>query len=65
VNSNEQNGIFLQYSSSNTLRSNNVFNNTYGIYLSGSSSNTLSNNNANSNNANGISLDYYSSSNML
>ncbi|MDD2665424.1 MAG: NosD domain-containing protein [Methanocellales archaeon] len=64
ANSNNDNGIYLYFSSSNTLSSNNASNNGDGIVLSSSSNNTISNNTANSNSDYGIYL-YSSSNNTL
>jgi len=59
------NGIFLDFSSNNTLSGNNVrANNLNGICLESSSSNILSDNNVTANGGGGISLDH-SSNNMI
>ncbi|MFN3527674.1 MAG: nitrous oxide reductase family maturation protein NosD [Candidatus Altarchaeaceae archaeon] len=56
-------GIFLEFSSNNTITWNNASSNNIGIYLSSSSNNTITWNNASSNKI-GIYL-YYSSNNTL
>ena len=58
ANSNNDEGIHLYSSSSNTFSSNNANSNSHGIYLGSSSNNAITNNNANSNNHLGIHLHY-------
>jgi len=61
ASNNNDNGICLSSSSSNTFSNNNAnSNNEDGIHLYSSSNNTITNNNANSNNGNGIWLGYSS-----
>jgi parallel beta-helix repeat protein len=59
-------GIWLDFSSDNTLSSNNATTNQcFGIYLGHSSNNILSGNNVTANNGDGIMLDYSSENNTL
>jgi len=57
-------GIFLWYSSYNTVTNNTALNNFYGIALTGSSNNTLTNNTV-SNNTEGIGIHAGSNTNTL
>ncbi len=59
------NGIYLYYSSDNTLINNSASSNDYGIYLRSSIDNVLTNNTASSNNIYGIYLRSSSDNNVL
>ena len=64
--SNNYEGIWLDYSDSNTINGNNtISNNLFGIYLSNSNSNTITGNTISNNDYDGIILWYYSSSNTI
>jgi parallel beta-helix repeat protein len=58
-------GVYLYYSSNNTVSGNNITNNNlYGIWVGDSSNNSISGNNITSNNGDGIQLSYSSNNSI-
>jgi len=64
ADSNNDDGIFMSFSSNNNIADNTVSNNGYGIYLYHSSNNNLTNNTANSNTWDGINILLSSNNNL-
>ncbi len=63
--SNNQNGIYLDYSNNNTISGNIANNNSFGIYLYESNDNLISGNTVNNNYHDGISLWWFSDNNHV